>query len=449
MVPGVNRKPCFESFLTPEDGSAQSDALRGSSFSSSSSIIEVPSSVRKTPSPSLPSLPPRRSKTTTVAVRIRPLRLNVAKEQQQPCIRPVVELPQTNTSMTKSPNRKVPLKKQVLSPCRRNLHNRISSSSSRPESTEQEKKQSVGSTSLIAGTENQIQFHFDHVIGPSMTQEQCYQRVVGDVVEKNIMAGANTSILVLGPKRTGKNFTLNGGWNVRRKAGERTTSRDVSLAEDAGILPRAVKDLFYACQQHESLIPGRNVTVCMSLCAVASHGGKPRDLLFQFRKKGKKGVIQSLTRVQVQSTEEVRRLLSRVTDRRISDIENGRTLHTFMTFDILIRDGASIEQFSSRLTILKLATSMKFKQEYISTCNSSSRTGEHNLKEIIHEILEHSRAPENTSSNDDDGAGMALNRQLDKALSGTFTYTHTCDRMIFDEQPHLLPLISSFVTVSH
>jgi hypothetical protein len=309
-------------------------------------------------------------------------------------------------------------KKNILTPSNKQslslILNQPETSTSNKTSPEGKPASSSSTTGLLAGTENKVRFDFDQVIGPTMTQEQCYQRVIGDVVQRNIKNGLDTTILVLGQKHSQTNSTLHGGWNVRRKADERM-GRDDNLAEDAGILPRAVYDMFQACQEEESSFKGRRAHVSMSYCSVPSRGGTTRDLLSRFRQQ-EKNIAQGITRIQVQSTEDVRRLLRRVTERRASDIEHGRTFHGFMTFHLMFTSegGLLLESRSSRLTIAKLATSTNLTEDIF----PPFRSGEYTLKEVLFELVDQQRTALESISKKE-GLSVALHRQVDKALSGT------------------------------
>ena len=252
--------------------------------------------------------------------------------------------------------------------------------------------------------------------GPLLTHEQCYSRVVGDSVQHNVKNGSNTTILVLGPKHSGTNFTLNGGSRVRRSSGGEPMRREGRPAQNAGILPLAVQDLFQTCHTEESSLGGTTMKVYMSYLMVPAEGGAARDLLTTRFPQEERIIEDGIVRIKVESTEHVTRLLSRVMERRASDIAQRRTLHVFITFHVIVWEGAfSLESHSSRLTIAKLGTSMNFKQDSL----PASRWGDDDLKSILFELLLDEPTTQHQASCKNEGSCQALERQLDKVLSGT------------------------------
>ena len=272
--------------------------------------------------------------------------------------------------------------------------------------------------------------------GPIMTQEQCYSRVVGDSVQRNVKNGSNTTILVLGPKYSGTNFTLNGGSRVRRSTGVEPKRWEGRSAQDAGILPSAVHDLFQTCQKEASLGGGDTIRVYMSYFTIPSEGGTARDLLTSRFPQEERIIEDGITRIKVESTAHVTRLLGRVMERRASDIAQRRTLHIFITFHVFVYEGGLLlGSHSSRLTIAKLGTSMNFMQDSLPT----SRCGDEDLKATLFEFLVDEQTTDHPTKCKNEGASVALERQLDRVLTGTW---HVRD------SEHLTRLISGIANIS-
>jgi len=369
-----------------------------------------------------------------VVVRIRPLTSNEKSLGEKPCIHPILARANPSTDQLLPP---VGGKKHMLSQRNREpsppvsvklLSPRVVLSPSRtsprpcPRNKTQKKfnfdfeecSSETIATSLISGTENKMRFDFDQVLGPSMSQEQCYERAVGDVVRKNVSKGMNTTIIAVGHRKSGKSYTMSGGWKARRLSGEKANAEH-GLTELAGILPRAVHDLFNACTVHSE------ATISMSFCMIACEGGRTRDLLSRFRNKPKE-TIQGLSYIQVNSPQEAKRLMDRASIKRVPDIKEGRNFHLFCSFRaVCAREGPSIksgvidskrEVSTSRLTLVKLTTPSNPKMTFATKAEDRS----YNLRELLQAM---SSSVYETSDNYSARPGLAnLNRRFDDALQG-------------------------------
>jgi hypothetical protein len=128
-------------------------------------------------------------------------------------------------------------------------------------------RQETQPTTIIAGTENRCRYDFDAVFGPEATQKDVYDRSVGDTVRRNVSRGTNTTIIAIGQDGFGKRYTMSGGG--RTDKGTSIPENIASpVADDDGILPRAVHDLFKAKQRQSSM---GEAIVKMSFCKTNSN----------------------------------------------------------------------------------------------------------------------------------------------------------------------------------
>lgn len=396
-----------------EDVPVQIDFLPSPSFESTSS-----SDITGCSSYDRPVTPKPRP---TVAVRIHSLQ--ATEKEEEVCVRAIMA--SSNPCIDEGQPSRSPKTRSILSPRKQSswlspTRKNQTSSSFREHGTKKNvgkwSENDVVATSLIAGTENKMRFDFDHVIAPAMSQEQCYDRIVGDSIRRNTKRGVDTTIMVLGPNHSGKRYTLDSTWKTRRATGQRRRVEE-KLALESGILPRAVHDLFLAYNEIESASSkgGNRKILYMSYVVIPSEGGgKHRDLLSRFRHK-EKLVTQGVTRVQIKSPDEVKRLLARVTERRASDIRDGKTSHVFINFYLYLdREAVSSDKYASRLSIVKFETSHHFDPDFKP---SSDADGDYNLKELLLELI-CARNDANDSLTED-GGGLLLHTILDTVLKGT------------------------------
>eukprot|EP00178_Gracilaria_changii_P001468 TRINITY_DN11_c1_g1_i10.p1 TRINITY_DN11_c1_g1~~TRINITY_DN11_c1_g1_i10.p1 ORF type:complete len:1127 (+),score=188.39 TRINITY_DN11_c1_g1_i10:7886-11266(+) len=81
-------------------------------------------------------------------------------------------------------------------------------------------------------------YTYDHVFGVSATQVEVYEGVVEPIVDE-VLEGYNCTVFAYGQTGTGKTHTMEG-----RRDAEMTEVAERRLAENAGIIPRAVKQIF-------------------------------------------------------------------------------------------------------------------------------------------------------------------------------------------------------------
>ncbi len=305
---------------------------------------------------------------TRVVVRIRPLHPSEKAAGEKCCIRPLPSLEVSSTDPQRSSC--TDKKKHVLSPSMSQVNHSVSrrqksQSLLMPSSLYndgicdkklcKEAAKETRVTSLVSGTENTVRFDFDEVIGPGKTQKECYERAVGDVVRRNIAEGRDTTIIALGHRKSGLSYTVNGGWKVRHKAGQHKPF-ECNLAESAGLLPRAVHDLFQPCN---STSYDDRMTVSMAFYMIECEGGRERDLLSKFENKSKE-IIEGVSYLRVDSPQEVKRLMDRVSDTRASSIREGRNFHLFSSFrakSCRRKTSDLNKEVCSKLTVVNLMTS--------------------------------------------------------------------------------------------
>lgn len=246
--------------------------------------------------------------------------------------------------------------------------------------------QSYCSSSLVIGVEQEdkARFEYDHVLGPSLSQQQCYERAaIGETVKMNITKGVNTTIVAVGYNKSGKSYTMSGGWttvaqtsnNNGCKTIDRTSktsssstgaavTEEMQLTDKAGILPRAIYDLFRTC--HGRRIED-SMCVMMAYYMVECSKGKPggtKDLLSRFRHPSKQA-WQGVTWLQVGSPQGVKRLMDRASQQRAQGrVQSGHMFCSFLvlpsSFQARIRDGGGLleeKELVARLSFIKLAMS--------------------------------------------------------------------------------------------
>eukprot|EP00884_Botryococcus_braunii_P002389 jgi/Botrbrau1/12150/Bobra.0186s0062.2 len=85
-------------------------------------------------------------------------------------------------------------------------------------------------------------FHYDKVFGPDSTQEKLYTNAIAPIVDE-VLEGFNCTIFAYGQTGTGKTYTMEGG--------ERSSS-DGTLSDVAGVIPRAISQIFQTLDSNDS-----------------------------------------------------------------------------------------------------------------------------------------------------------------------------------------------------
>lgn len=146
-------------------------------------------------------------------------------------------------------------------------------------------------TSLIATTENRSRFDFDAVIGEQSTQRETYERAIGDTVRRNISRQVTTTIIAIGQSRSGKRFTMNGGFETGEKSLPTCESGSILggvVPEGDGIIPRSVQDMFKAKQRHAATKEG-----FIAMCLVEFSGESWEDLLVGYDQSPEQSKFQA------------------------------------------------------------------------------------------------------------------------------------------------------------
>lgn len=144
-------------------------------------------------------------------------------------------------------------------------------------------------------------FGYDAVLGPRSTQAQTYDAVARDVVA-DVVAGFNGTILAYGQTGTGKTHTIFGG------AGDPTAAEGADVADEAGVVPRAVHELFSHARALREAGADASVSVSFlqiymesleDLLLTAADGGGPP---LAIRQDPARGIfVENLSRVAVDS----------------------------------------------------------------------------------------------------------------------------------------------------
>jgi len=87
-------------------------------------------------------------------------------------------------------------------------------------------------------------FRFDRVFGPDATQQKLYDQAVAPIVDE-VLEGFNCTIFAYGQTGTGKTYTMEGGARGQGTAGVG------ALSAEAGVIPRAIQQVFDAIDANE------------------------------------------------------------------------------------------------------------------------------------------------------------------------------------------------------
>jgi hypothetical protein len=263
-------------------------------------------------------------------------------------------------------------------------------------------------TAKSLSAQNKV-FDFDAVFAQDATQQEVYERSVGDAVRRNIFRGYNTTIIAYGQTGSGKTYTMGGKRDAelsnifdlsptsRSSRGFPEMSSNASLDsptqddtttfaldDNDGIIPRAVHDLFKAKQRHES---AGEVTIQLTYLEI--YNDELRDLLvddygeeptyMKLSDQGDDGVVvKGLTCVTVKSPQQVKELMNEAAKRRTtaSTRMNMRSSRSHAICSLLVTinpatktmssqssvSGTRAEVISAKLTLVDLAGSERIKE---------------------------------------------------------------------------------------
>ncbi|KAK9827565.1 hypothetical protein WJX74_010806 [Apatococcus lobatus] len=99
-----------------------------------------------------------------------------------------------------------------------------------------EKQSEVVFYQNVAGKMIGRSFHFDKCFGPESGQARLYDQAVSPIVEE-VLDGFNCTIFAYGQTGTGKTYTMEGG--------DRNSEDGHDLSEVAGVIPRAINQIFH------------------------------------------------------------------------------------------------------------------------------------------------------------------------------------------------------------
>ncbi|KAJ4772770.1 Kinesin-like protein KIN-5A [Rhynchospora pubera] len=98
-----------------------------------------------------------------------------------------------------------------------------------------ERRREVSAVQIIANKQIDKLFNFDKVFGLASRQKDLFDQSISPIVHE-VLEGYNCTIFAYGQTGTGKTYTMEGGGSRKIKNGD--------LPSDAGVIPRAVKQIF-------------------------------------------------------------------------------------------------------------------------------------------------------------------------------------------------------------
>ncbi|KAL3151849.1 hypothetical protein ABBQ38_012814 [Trebouxia sp. C0009 RCD-2024] len=162
----------------------------------------------------------------------------------------------------------------------------------------------------VAGKHMGRAFHYDKVFGPESSQERLYTGAIAPIVSE-VLEGFNCTIFAYGQTGTGKTYTMEGG--------DRNSTDGRDLSEVAGVIPRAISQIF----QHLDSINSEYTVKCSFL---ELYNEETTDLLAVGESKSnqklrmledKSGVnVQGLEEIIVKSSTDIYTLLDRGSAKR-------------------------------------------------------------------------------------------------------------------------------------
>ena len=191
---------------------------------------------------------------------------------------------------------------------------------------------STQSTTISATTGPQTtrRFHFDGVLGPTVTEDHVYQTTVGAAIQEHLLRGHNTTLLVYGQTGSGKTYTME------------------------QVLPKAMLEVL------------QGSGTC-SLSYFELYNDSLRDLLvdeatdLRLRSNGSEVVVEGLRHVLVDSMDDVELFLEEATQRRTTGSthmnERSSRSHAICALTVELPDGSH-----SKLTLVDLAGSERIKK---------------------------------------------------------------------------------------
>lgn len=192
-----------------------------------------------------------------------------------------------------------------------------------------------------------MNFTFDHIFPPSGTQEEVYQVAARPVID-SIFQGFNGTVLAYGQTSSGKTYTMTG-----------------YSAEDPGIIPRMITDLFDFISNSD---PALEFTVKVSFCEIYLE--KIKDLIdpnkenLRIQEDKAKGVhMPELTETYVVNQDEVMEIMKIGTNNREVSYTNMNATssrsHSIFIVNVGMSNAKDYSAKSAKLYLVDLAGSEK------------------------------------------------------------------------------------------
>lgn len=104
------------------------------------------------------------------------------------------------------------------------------------------------------------------VFGPDSQQERVYHQAISPIVTE-VLEGFNCTIFAYGQTGTGKTYTMEGG--------PRNSVDGSNMSKEAGIIPRAIKQIFDAIDSNDVTDSSVKVHAGSSRLLLAPHAAAP------------------------------------------------------------------------------------------------------------------------------------------------------------------------------
>lgn len=196
-------------------------------------------------------------------------------------------------------------------------------------------------------------YTYDHVFGPDASQADVYEGIVEPIVDE-VLQGYNCTVFAYGQTGTGKTHTMEG-----RRGADMVGFEERRLAENAGIIPRAVKQVF---DHLRSITDEHSVRVSHlelyneQLSDLLGPADVVNDTLRMYEDPQKGTFVQGLEDIVVRSEEEIFAVLdkSAVKRRTAETLMNKYSSRSHSVFSITIHIKESTPEGADLLKVGKL-----------------------------------------------------------------------------------------------
>ncbi|KAI8468993.1 MAG: kinesin motor domain-containing protein [Monoraphidium minutum] len=176
-------------------------------------------------------------------------------------------------------------------------------------------------------------FRYDKVFGPDSYQEKVYNQAIVPIVQE-VLDGFNCTIFAYGQTGTGKTYTMEGG--------PRNSADGKNLSKEAGVIPRAIKQIFDAIESDE--VTDSSVKVSFmelyneELTDLLSADKDDKDKRLRLLEDRSGVVVQGLEEVVVKTSAEIYQVLDRGTSKRrtAETLLNKRSSRSHSVFTVTI-----------------------------------------------------------------------------------------------------------------